>query len=112
MKRLLIGLTAILSLSFAQEHGDWCPAGKKLNSTVYVEGIVDYEDINWCKVVITLPASKLELYYTRDGKLVRVMEFKGNKKRAEVDFKNKNIDVRVFDPKGEVFEEFKSKETF
>ena len=56
---LMGGLVGILSLVFAQEHKAWCPIGKKLNSTVYVEGIVDYEDFNWCKVVITLPASKL-----------------------------------------------------
>ena len=40
------------------------------------------------------------------------MEYKGDKKRAEVNFKNKNIDVRVFDQNGEIFEEFKSRETF
>lgn len=110
MKRLLIALILSITPVFSQEG--WCPIGKKLNSTVYVEGIVDYEGVNWCKVVITLPASKLELYYTRDGKLVRIMEYKGDKKRAEVDFKNKNIDVRVFDQNGEIFEEFKSRETF
>ena len=109
----LFGLVSFNLLAYSKSGiEDWCPRGKKVNGTIEIEGIVDYEDINWCKVVINLPSSKLELYYTADGKLVRVIEYKRNKKRAELDFKEKNIDLRIFDREGNLFEEFKSRETF
>ena len=109
---LLACLAATAGFASVPKKEDWCFRDKKIGDTIYIKGIVDYKDMNFCKVIITLPSSTLEFYYTRDGELIRVVEKKKSKKSVEVDFKDKNVYLRVFDKKGNIFEEFKSKETF
>ncbi|RUM30580.1 MAG: hypothetical protein DSY32_02055 [Aquifex sp.] len=109
---VLLGTTILLKTVKGVDYGDWCPKGKSLGKDIYVEGIVDYEGKNWCKIVVRTPYSTTEIYYTPDGSGEKVVNYKEGKKRAEIEIIDKKVFLRLFDRRGSVVEEIKSREQF
>lgn len=119
MKRLGITLLPFFFLVSCQSQKpeatqtiDWCPKGLKLNGYAYVEGIVDYENINWCKMVITTPSSAYEILYTQDGTRELISQYKGGKKRTEVRIGQTKANLKLYDMEGNLVEEVSTKERF
>jgi len=109
---IVFGVIILFKTVRGVDYGDWCPKGKSLGKDIYVEGIVDYEGKNWCKIVVRTPYSTTEIYYTPDGSGEKVVNYKLGKKRAEIEVVDKKLFLRLFDRKGSVIEEIKAKEEF
>lgn len=77
-----------------------------------MEGIVDYENINWCKMVITTSNSTYEILYTQDGTRELISQYKGGKKRTEVRVGQTKAILRIYDTNGNLVEEVSIKERF
>ncbi len=103
-------------LSIASAKGDWCPKDKVIvdnpNIIVKIEGIIDYEDINFCKVIIKQKDIMSQILYTEDGKYYKWIQFEDDKKRTELDIKGKKAVLKMYDKNGDIIEELKSKEAF
>ncbi len=109
---LLLSLTACKSVPQETKPVlSWCPQGIS-SGPMRIEGIVDYENINWCKVVIELPDAKTEIYYTQDGIRQRVVQYSKGVRRNEVEIRKSKTVVRIYDEKGNLVEEVKGKEFF
>ncbi len=91
---------------------DWCPQGLQVGAYARIEGIVDYEDINWCKMVVRGQDATLEVYYTQDGMRQRVVQYAGGVKRTEVEIRKSKAVMRIYDSKGALVEEIKGREEF
>ncbi|MGC8852972.1 MAG: hypothetical protein ACP5P0_05145 [Hydrogenobacter sp.] len=81
-------------------------------TSISVEGIVDYENLNWCKMVITSGDVKSEIYFAQDGLRQRWLQYKSGVLRSEVELRRTKAVMRIYDEKGKLVEEIKSKETF
>ncbi|WP_457601288.1 hypothetical protein [Hydrogenivirga sp.] len=101
----------VVAVSHAAGHEDWCPRGERINGSVYVEGIVDYEGVNWCKFVINRPGAKTEIYYTLDGEGQRVVEYIKGKKAAAIEIFEGKAKMKIYDKDGNVIEELKARES-
>ena len=103
-------------LSFASAKGDWCPPDKVVvddpNVKIKIEGIIDYEDINYCEITIKQKKFTSQIFYTEDGKYYRWIQYENGKKRTELDIKGGRAVLKIFDKEGNVVEELKSKEEF
>ncbi len=91
---------------------DWCPQGLQVGAYAKIEGIVDYEDINWCKMVIKGPQATTEVYYTQDGTRQRVVQYADNVRRSEVEIRRTKAIMRIYDKDGNLVEELQSREHF
>ncbi|AAC07021.1 hypothetical protein [Aquifex aeolicus] len=109
---VVLGVFALFGSGKSVDYGDWCPKGKSLGKDIYVEGIVDYEGKNWCKVVVRTPYSVTEVYYTPDGSGEKVVKYKNGKKMAEIELVENQVYLRLYDKNGKVVEEIKSREEF
>lgn len=98
----------------AKEGGSWCPKGATLrgSTTITVEGIVDYEDMNWCKLVLSSEGFRSEIYFTQDGLRQRWMQYKNGMLRSDMEVRKTKAVMRLYDEKGNLVEEVKSKEAF
>ena len=119
MRKLSITLLPFLFLISCQgqkpeatQTTNWCPKGLKLNGYAYVEGIVDYENINWCKMVITTSNSTYEILYTQDGTRELISQYKEGKKRTEVRIGHTKSTLKLYDTNGNLVEEVSTKERF
>ncbi len=110
MKGLVPLMLTAFTLAFAGGQGDWCPIGKSINGSVHVEGIVDYEGVNWCKFVINRPKARTEIYYTMDGEGQRVVEYINGKKAAVIEIFEGKAKLKIYDKDGNVVEEVKARE--
>ncbi len=92
----------------------WCPRGIVLSgvTNITIEGIVDYEDINWCKMVIASGDFRSEIYFTQDGLRQRWVQYKGGVIRSETQIRKTKALMRIYDEKGNLIEEVRSKEAF
>ncbi len=81
-------------------------------TSISVEGIVDYENLNWCKMVITSGDVKSEIYFTQDGLRQRWLQYESGVLRSEVELRRTKVVMRIYDEKGKLVEEIKSKEAF
>lgn len=106
---LILTLTTI-TLASAGDQEDWCPKGKSINGSVHVEGIVDYEGVNWCKFVINRPKARTEIYYTLNGEGQRVVEYINGKKAAVIEIFKGKARMSIYDKDGNVVEEVKARE--
>ncbi|MFN3813772.1 MAG: hypothetical protein ACK4SM_04025 [Aquificaceae bacterium] len=97
-----------------EESGSWCPKGASISgaTTITVEGIVDYEDMNWCKVVLNSDGFKSEIYFTQDGLRQRWIQYKNGMLRSDMEVRKAKAVMRLYDEKGNLVEEVKSKEAF
>ncbi|WP_461831359.1 hypothetical protein [Aquifex sp.] len=115
MKELIA--SAFLGLiSMASTGQDWCPKGKEVivspSVKMTVEGIVDYEDENFCRILINQGTVKTILMFTEKGDYYRIIQYEYGKKRTELDIKGRKAVLKIFDQKGEVVEELRSREAF
>ncbi|SNZ12226.1 hypothetical protein [Hydrogenobacter hydrogenophilus] len=101
-------------VSVPKTADSWCPTGATINgiTSISVEGIVDYEDINWCKLVITSGDVRSEIYFTQDGLRQRWVQYKGGVLRSETELRKTKAIMRIYDEKGNLVEEVRSKERF
>lgn len=97
---------------FLPANTDWCPQGLQVGAYAKIEGIVDYENINWCKMIIKAPDATLEVYYTQDGTRQRVVQYAGNIRRTEVEIRRTKAVMRIYDKQGKLAEELQSREYF
>lgn len=58
-------------LSLASAEGDWCPHDKVVvenpSVKIKIEGIIDYEDLNYCEIKIKQKEFTSRIFYTEDG---------------------------------------------
>lgn len=73
---------------------------------------MNYENINWCKMVITTSNSTYEILYTQDGTRELISQYKGGKKRTEVRVGQTKAILRLYDTNGNLVEEVSTKERF
>jgi hypothetical protein len=100
--------------SVSKTSNSWCPMGVAISgiTNISVEGIVDYEDLNWCKLVITSGDVRSEIYFTQDGLRQRWLQYKGGVLRSETELRKTKAIMRIYDEKGNLVEEVRSRETF
>lgn len=91
---------------------DWCPQGLQVGSYARIEGIVDYEGINWCKMVVKRQEATLEVYYTQDGLRQRVIQYVKGVRRTETEIRKSKAVMRIYDDQGNLVEEIRSRESF
>lgn len=71
-----------------------------------------YEDLNWCKLVIINGDVRSEIYFTQDGLRQRWVQYKGGVLRSETELRKTKAIMRIYDEKGNLIEEVRSKERF
>ncbi|BAI69690.1 MAG: hypothetical protein KNN13_04265 [Hydrogenobacter thermophilus] len=100
--------------TYKEATNSWCPKGVSFSgiTSITVEGIVDYEELNWCKVVITSGDMRSEIYFTQDGSRQRWVQYKGGTIRSETQIRKTKAIMRIYDERGNLIEEVRSKEAF